>query len=115
MRGVAKRLVGGVEQQENKQLLSLHVMRAAKRKFQRLKQKQTLKAKKKGKKEKCASWKNSGEFSLEMGFTSFCILNLENADKLVWTVFAEWRERRGEVQEGEVIGAGVQSDRQRVS
>lgn len=46
MRGVAKRLVGGGEQQENKQLLSLHVMRAAKRKFQRLKQKQTLRAKK---------------------------------------------------------------------
>lgn len=49
MRGVAKRLVGGGEQPENKQLLSLHVMRAAKRKFQRLKQKQTLRAKKKRK------------------------------------------------------------------
>lgn len=84
VRGVAKRLVGGGALQENKQLLSLHVMRAAKRKFQRLKQKQTLRAKKNGKKRKCASWKNIGEFSLEMGFTSFCILNLENADKLVW-------------------------------
>lgn len=94
-------------------------MRAAKRKFQRLKQKQTLKAKKKQerKKEKCASWKNSREFSLEMGFTSFCILNLENADKLVWTQFAEWRAGGGAVGEGlaEVIGAGVQSDRQRAS
>lgn len=68
-------------------------MRAAKRKFQRLKQKQTLRAKKK--KRKCASWKNIGEFSLEMGFTSFCILNLENADKLVWSECAEeedWRQ-----------------------
>lgn len=70
-------------------------MRAAKRKFQRLKQKQTLRAKKNGKKRKCASWKNIGEFSLEMGFTSFCILNLENADKLVWSECAEeeqWRQ-----------------------
>lgn len=52
-----------------------------------------------------------------MGFTSFCILNLENADKLVWTQLAEYGEGGGGVEAGlgEVIEAGVQSDRQRVS
>lgn len=62
----------------NKQLLSLHVMRQ-KENSQRLKEKQTLKAKKQKKNEK----EKRKEFSTEMGFTSLCILNLKNADKLV--------------------------------
>lgn len=75
-RGGIVRVARGVA---NKQLLSLHVMRQ-KENSQRLKEKQTLKAKNKNEKEK------RKEFSTEMGFTSLCILNLKNADKLVCAV-----------------------------
>lgn len=96
MRGVAKRLVGGGTGAARKQATPELARNARyQKKIPKIETETNIKSKKNEKKRKCASWKNIGEFSLEMGFTSFCILNLENADKLVWSEAAEeeqWRQ-----------------------